>query len=127
MAATMQVRKEQMRALSVHRMESFVARMARHLWTRLRKQCEAQGLKQPDVEPMVRQGILDAAHYGITYEEDVRAYLECMAILGRDFDRDERHPWAGDTLRRDDLSAAEKLEAMDEHILLEGDWEEDPQ
>lgn len=121
----MKIRPEQMKSLSQSHEEGFIARMVAYLRENFPKQLEAQRVKEKGLDPMVRQGMADARKYGFEYEDDIRCYLECMVFLGAKFDRDKKYPWAGETLRRDDLDTGQKLESLDEQMLFELEWEDE--
>ncbi|MBN2563412.1 MAG: hypothetical protein JXQ75_21030 [Phycisphaerae bacterium] len=114
----MKIRKEQMQAFSESREEAFVARMVAHLRDDLHRQLEAQHLEEAEIEPLVRRGKANAEAYGMVYEDGIQLYLECMAILGPDFDRDSEYPWARKILRRRDLDSNQKAEQIEQHLIF---------
>lgn len=120
----MKLRREQLVDLREDRIEAFVRRMALHLSNDLPEHCEKRGLTKESLEPFVREGMADAEAYGITSEPGVRQYLDCMIVLGLDFDETEEHAWAGDILRRDDLGPAEKAQALSWGMLTKIQWED---
>ena len=118
------LRNEQIDALAKSHKDAFVARMVQHLRNDLPRQCEAQGLNEDDLEPLVRQGMSNAEDHGITSQVGIRQYLDCMVVLGPDFDSDGKHPWAQEILANDDLSPSEKADALAWNKLFEVNWEE---
>lgn len=70
--------------------QGFEARMAAHLREFFPGECE--GLGAEGVRELVRHGVRRAASYGIRAERDVCKYVDLMAALGRDFDREVQ--WA---------------------------------
>ena len=109
-----------------YRSDDFVERMVRHLWEDLGPHCEAQGLWKGTLEPFVRRGMAAAAGYGLRSEGGIQQYLDCMVVLGPDFDHRKEHAWAGEILRNKDLGPGEKTEALAWQMLSEVDWEESP-
>ena len=118
------LRNEQIEAFSKSHEDAFVARMVHHLRDDLPQQYEAQGLKEENLESLVRQGMSAAKNYGITSQVGIRQYLDCMVVLGPDFDSDGKHPWAQEILSNDDLSPSEKADALAWQKLFEVKWEE---
>ena len=113
------VRREQMDALSRYSLEQFEAAMLRHLRARFPEQ--TVGRLDPELRKLIKEGISQAAVYGITLENDVRRYLECVVLYGPDFDRNPETAWAGEILRSDDLDGTEKIDRIDEAELFPGD------
>jgi len=114
----MKLREEQMTAFGDAKRAEFVKRMVAHLRERFSKQLLSQGVKPADLEPFVDEGIEQAGAYEVKYNDDVRLYLECMAELGRKFDRDKKRAWAGEILARKDLSGHAKMEMIHGHLLF---------
>jgi hypothetical protein len=53
---------------------------------------------------LIQYGIKRAASYGIQLENDVRKYIEVMLLLGPDFDKDPKYPWATSILTDKNLT-----------------------
>jgi hypothetical protein len=120
----MRLRKKQLDALSTDRVDAFVARMVAHLRDDLPAHCEARGLKEQDLDPLVREGMVKAEGYGITSEGGIQQYLDCMLVLGLDFDRDAKQAWAGEILRNKDLTPPQKTDTLGWQMLFEVEWEQ---
>jgi hypothetical protein len=118
----LRIRQAQMEAFSKSQEDAFVARMVRHLRDDFPEAIATQGLKEQELEPLVRQGMAEAEKYHVIYEDDIESYLECMILLGPRFDQDKRFSWADEILRRSDLDGEEKMRKIDEHLasVLEG-------
>jgi len=114
----MKLREEQMTALGDAKRADFAKRMVAHLRERFTKQLLDQGVKPAGLEPFVDEGIEQAAGYEVKYNDDVRLYLECMALFGRKFDRDQKRAWAGEILNRKDISGHAKMEMIHGHLLF---------
>src|SRR5262245_52446241 len=106
------IRKEQMDALARHLEESFALRMVRHLLDDFPVQVAALELQEKDLPPLVRRGMANAERYGVVYEEDVERYIECLVLLGPDFDQDPRYPWAAEILNKKELSGRAKMDQV---------------
>lgn len=113
------IRRTQFVAFREQLTTAFLHRMVRHLGLHFPRQLSERDLGAVDLEPLVRQGMEQAEQYGVVYEDAVRRYLECMVILGPRFDEDRAYPWAGETLRRDDLDGEQKMNTIGEHIVFE--------
>jgi len=105
------IRAEQMAALGEHMAGQFEKRMARHLRSRFPEQFGE--MEEQDLHTFIEYGAKAAKQYGVTYENDVRRYLECVALYGAEFDRDEERPWVEKTLKRRDLNGTKKMDLLD--------------
>jgi len=114
----MKIRKEQMQAFSDALEEAFVQRMVRHLRRGFSAQLAAQGLYEADLCPLVRRGISRAKAYGVVCEGALEQYLEYMVLLGLDFDRDKRIPWASELLHRQDTDGGRKMAQIAAHLTF---------
>jgi hypothetical protein len=76
------IRAAQMEAMSQAYRRSFVRRLVRHLRVDFPKQREGYGILEMDVEPLVEKGMAEAESYGLTSQDDVQLYLECMVVYG---------------------------------------------
>ena len=121
----MKIRQEQMETMSQAKVEAFVRRMVTHLHDDFPKHCKMHGLKTKDLDPLVRRGITEAKRYNVDDEDNLERYLEFMVVLGPHFDRDPKHAWAGEILRRDDLEAGEKIDEISWNVQM--NWEEPPE
>jgi len=121
----MKIREEQKLAFIQSLEDSFVKNMVRYLKDNFPKHCKMWNLQEEDLEPLVRQGMAEAEKYGLFSEGQIQRYLECMVILGPKFDQDEKYPWAGEILRREDLDGEEKIDQISGYLLFE--WEEPPE
>ena len=92
-------------------------RLARHLRDRF---AVARDLDADGLRALIQHGIRRAETYGVQSEYDVRRFLEFLAMYGRSFDSDPRIPWAGEVLRRSDLSGTEKMDRLDSYDLSAG-------
>jgi hypothetical protein len=86
------IRPEQISVLSQAQAKSFENRMLAHLRQFFPKQCEA--IDEAKLRETIQYGIRSAAVYGIAAERDVCKYVDLIMVLGRDFDKDEKRPWA---------------------------------
>ena len=59
-----------------------------------------------------------AAAYQVLNEEDVELFIDCMLMLGLEFDEDPHFPWARDILSQKDLSGTEKMALIHDHLLF---------
>jgi hypothetical protein len=108
----MKIRKEQMDSFSRGLEDAFVKRMVDHLRIDLHRQVRGQGLKESDLEPLVRRSMKESEQFGVIYQDDIERYIECKVILGPSFERDPNYHWAGKTLRDPDLGGSEKMDQI---------------
>ena len=122
------IRPEQMGALAKSLEEAFVARMVAHVRRQFPEEMKQHGLEPEAHEPVVRQAIADARAYGIEFEDDLQSYIECAALLGPEFDRDEAYPWATETLRRTDIDGERKMTEIGQYrvFLVDKKPDEEP-
>lgn len=118
----MEIRDAQLETLAANQMRRFVDGMVIHLRDDFRSERQRHGVSDTCLPDLVRSGIEDAARYGVTYEDDVQLYLECLAMLGPEFDRDPTIPWAGEILRADYLDGETKMSEIHEHLLFNLEW-----
>ena len=91
------IRPEQLVVLSQPQVKRFEDWMLAHLKKFFPKESEVAG--ESGLRETIQHGIKQAATYGITTERDVCKYIDLMIVLGRDFDQDEKFPWAGQILK----------------------------
>jgi hypothetical protein len=113
--------KEQLQALSATVEQSFITRTLHHLRDGFPLEIEAHGLLGPALDAMVQRGVAEAATFGITQEDDVRLYLECMLLLSPCFSSDPRWPWATEILRSEELSGTAKMDMIHDHLVFGGE------
>jgi hypothetical protein len=82
----MVIRQDQTNALRAGLRASFVRRMAAHLRDDFADDLKRQGLSAANLEPTVDDGMKRADEWGLTRQDHVQLFLECIAILGPSFD-----------------------------------------
>jgi hypothetical protein len=92
-------------------------RLEKHLLHAFPKQASALG--SGGLKALVKSGIARAATYDVMLEPDVRRYLELALCYGADFDTALKSKWAGEILKRDDLTGSEKINELDSYELFE--------
>jgi len=107
-----------METFSSVRIDSFVARMVRHLEDAFSEEIASHGIDKTELEPLVRRGVRDAETYGVVCEDDLELYIQCMALLGPQFDREPDLAWAGRILLQTDLTGSEKMDRINDHLLF---------
>jgi len=106
----MRIRKAQMQVFRDLGTNRFVQDLVAHLEANFPDDLTRQGVEKHETEPFARAGIKKAAGYGIEAREDVREFVEMMALLGAGFDGDTRYASLGEILREPDLTGREKLD-----------------
>lgn len=114
----LRIRNEQISVFTRQFESRFAKRMARHLKDTFPKEVEKQELTEEKLEKLATDGLSFARRYGVANEGDVVRYIECMVILGPQFDSDERFPWAGEALRNADLDGETKMDRIDDHLVF---------
>jgi hypothetical protein len=114
----MKIRGEQLAAFAGLKQATFQRRMEQHLLERFSRHLLRLRVARSEIPTLVRQGLERARAYGLEYEFDLKRYVECLALLGRDFDRDPACPWAREILTRRDWSGRMKMDALDEHLVF---------
>lgn len=104
------IRKEQMQALRKVARGRFVNEMMMHLRRQFPEQ--TMELSGDDLRALVEEGMNQADEYDVELRNDIRRYLECMVVHGRDFDTNEETGWAGRILRDESLSGTRKMERI---------------
>ena len=94
----LKIRKEQWDVLVKSEQDKFENWVHDHVCAFFRGAYNAAGEAQ--LREMIHYGIERAGSYGITSKSDVCKYIDLMVMLGRDFDTDERLPWAGEILQK---------------------------
>ena len=112
----LRIRQEQYEAMSRYMLEQFEDRMVAHLRAHFSEQ--TNDLTDSDLRSFIQEGIEHAERHGVEREDDVRRYLEAMAIHGRDFDTDRRTEWAGTILADQSLTGQQKMDQMTDYEVF---------
>lgn len=107
----MEVLSEAMRA-------TFVRRVVARLQADSAHEVEKLGLNEEVLPQVVECSIDKAASYGVLDEHDVELFIDCVMVLGLEFDQDPSFPWAGDILRRDNCTGTEKMSFIHDYLLF---------
>jgi hypothetical protein len=110
------IRKAQIERMAALRLSRFVKRMV-SLLQRFYPDWSSR-LSPTELEEFVRVGMLRAENYGLTTELELARYLQAMRALGRNFDKSEEHPWAGELLRRD-IPAGDKVQRLMDAVFYQ--------
>ena len=114
----MKIRKEQMEEVAQRQEEEYAVRMTRLLCERFPKQRSIHRIRDDDVLALVRRGMAQARDYGIIYEDDIQTYLECMVVLGPQFEQRQQHPFVGDLLRDRSLGSSHKARQLRQYLTF---------
>lgn len=104
------IRKEQMQALREVARERFVKKMMTHLRRDFSEQ--TRELSEKELRDLVDEGMEQASEYDLEMRNDVRRYLECVAVYGPGFDTKAETAWAGRILRDNSLSGTRKMDRI---------------
>jgi hypothetical protein len=115
------IRKAQLDAFLKSQEDSFIRRMAEHLKKKFEKEISKHGIQTNDLNIIARKGLNSANKYNIIYEDDVTLYIECIAILGPDFDINMKYPEVSEILNKKDLDGTEKMDLISEFLTFELD------
>ena len=110
------IRKEQMEVFNEEPYQQFVDETVVHMQTNYPEQTKE--MSDADLRKMVGDGTDKAEPYGVVTVTDVRRFLGCMLELGQDFDIAPQTDWAGEILRRTDLSGTRKMDEIEEQMVF---------
>jgi hypothetical protein len=110
------IRSEQLEVFSQAMQDRFVEQMVRHLTTDFPSEVRGLGVDRAGLEGLVRQGIVQAREYGIEYDDDLQLYLDCMVLLGPQFNADPRYPWAATILNDGDKDGETKMAEISQYL-----------
>ena len=119
------MRKEHLAAFEQVVLEDFEDRMVEH-----QRDCFPENfadLGESAVRKVILYGIDRAAAYKLTDEYDVCLYLDVMAQLGRDFDKDPKKAWAVAILKDAADDPSDRVEKLWEQVFepeTDGEGEE---
>jgi hypothetical protein len=113
------IREKQVEAFSRVLEDQFAVRTAAHLRKAFPAEVEKQGLDDDALKQLALRGLAAARRHGVVNQADVERYVECMLILGHDFDADPRFPWAGRILARADLDGESKMDQIDDFLIFD--------
>jgi hypothetical protein len=112
----LKIRETQLKALSEYTLRQFESRMVIHLRANFSEQTKS--LSAAELQTTVHLGVGTASSYLVTTEDDVRRYLEYVAMYGVDFDTNPLCAWAYEILRTPELNGAEKMDRIDAYDLF---------
>ncbi len=118
----MRIQDQQIEVFARDQREAFVQRMVVHLRDDFRRERQARGIRDADLELFVQRGMEKAAKYRVMYEDDVQLYLECMCMLGPDFDCDPQFPWAEEVLKTTYYDGETKMDELREYLIFALEW-----
>jgi hypothetical protein len=113
------IRKEQSDAFLKSQEEAFIMRMVNHLREDFSEEIAKKGIQENDLSPVIRKSMENAQKYDVIYESDMKLYIECIALLGIDFDVSEKNPRINEILNRKDLTGEEKMEQISDYLTYE--------
>lgn len=96
----------------------FAERMVKHIENDFQPAVQKFGWSRDQLARVVEYGIQRAARHGVDGEKDVELFIDCMVLLGGNFDSDPATAWAGATLQRRDLTGTEKMAIIHDHLLF---------
>ena len=82
----MVIRTAQVNAFKEAQRERFVNRMTLHLQNHFADDLKRRGLGEAEVKPVVRTSLDRADALGLTREDHLQLFVECIPLLGEDFD-----------------------------------------
>jgi hypothetical protein len=118
----LKIRAEQLEAYSQAEVDRFEDWMTNHLKRFFPRECKTLG--DSGLKETIQFGIRRAASYGIRAKRDVCKYIDLVVVLGRDFEKDEKLPWAIEILKSQNEPSS-KIEILHEiartHLKDSGD------
>ena len=113
------IRKEQIEVLERVQEEKFIDQMENHLKTNFSKELGDKEIQINEIRQLIRKAIEDASNYKVVNENDVKLYIECIALLGLNFDQTNKFPKINDILNRKEFSGEEKMDRISEILTFE--------
>lgn len=110
------IRDEQMQSMADAQRREFEEGIVAHLDRAYPE--KVWNIPVEELRERVHESVGKALSYGIEIEKDVSSYVDITFELGENFDADPEHEWAGEILRDDPLSGAEKIAKIKRHLLL---------
>jgi hypothetical protein len=105
------IRKEQFEAFKNAKVDDFLKRVVKGI--RASYPDETSGISAGDLLKMAREGMERAKRYTIIYEDDLERFITLMVVRGSDFDTDGSNPRIPEILAASDMTADEKLTAIE--------------
>lgn len=113
------IRKAQIEAFLKSQEDAFIERMVKYVKQNFTKEIAINGIQEDNLSLVIRSGMENAHKYNVTYESDMKLYIECMALLGIDFDVSEKYPRISEILNRKNLTGEEKMEQVSGFLTYE--------
>jgi hypothetical protein len=110
------IRDEQIEGLKVGKRQRFEEGVVAHLERAYPE--EVWNISTDDLRERVHSSVEKALSYGIDIEKDVSSYVDLTFELGENFDEDPQQEWAGEILRDESLSGAEKIAKIKKILFL---------
>jgi len=110
------IRNVQMEVLKEESYQQFVDETVVHMRTNYPEQTNE--MSDADLQKLVGDGADKAEPYSVVTVTDVRRFLGCMLELGQDFDIAPQTDWAGEILRRKDVSGTQKMDEIEEQMIF---------
>lgn len=114
----LEIRPEQMEALTLAQHERFVQAMTASLRRSFGARLDA--MSRAELRARIDAGIDAAARCGIEDAADVEGFLWFVVAYGPDFGRTPETAWARTALRDRSMSGSEKITALETAWLFEG-------
>lgn len=101
----LKIRKEHWDALAEAAMRDFESRLEAHLRQHLPEKCAA--MERRELREAIRRAVGQARSYGLVAERDISLFVNLAFVLGANFDRNPKYPWAAEILKDPALKDAE--------------------
>jgi len=108
-----EIRLEQMAKFNELSVQRFEFRMRQHLRDDYPDQ--TKGRDDGQLVEFVRAGIERAQSHGIEFEKDIEVFLDYLAVYGRSFGQTDETSWAGEILKRGEMTGEQKIDALQAH------------
>jgi hypothetical protein len=113
----MVIRGAQMNAFEKAQRERFVNRMVVHLQNHFADDLKRQGIREPELKELVRTTLDRAEAMGLAREDHLQLFVECVPLLGGNFDTENRV--VRELLNARELDLNERMVELS-HFLLFG-------
>jgi hypothetical protein len=113
------IKQHQMSQMALLQTMVFVRKIIKHINDKFPEGCTTFGSTLKEQEDVILKGLKDAETYGICFEADFIFYIECLIVLGIDFDKKNKSPqWANKILSDISLNGEEKMNLIHDRIIF---------
>ena len=115
-----QMTRRHFAALQEQQIEQFVMQTIMRWRSRFPESFKALEVSTPNLSPLIHDAIDRAEKYGVIGEADVELFLDCICLLGNNFDHNGTFPWVEEILRETEIDGTIKMDQMHDRMVQIG-------